>query len=276
MIDTEAFVRNSPFKLTHNDSSDRYNLNNTTPDLLKFQLQEQYRSTMSELHKDALDTTKHHLDDNDNDNTTTTNMNFSNGQTLQDSFSNHLQSQLDSDAIHLSTSTGNLSIYSTTTSTYVEDETDQNQNKLLGENDDANNLDSFISSQLNKPNYLNLKILIENSIFDTNKITQTSILPLNEVRILKQVIDEKQDLQQYLLSKIAISQSFFNDVIVSQDQDIEKELLIKLMIYYLNKLEFGEFKEPQRGLIVENVVLQEFMNIYYRHLVYYHQNQNQY
>ena len=196
MIDTEAFVRNSPFKLTHNDSSDRYNLNNTTPDLLKFQLQEQYRSTMSELHKDALDTTKHHLDDNDNDNTTTTNMNFSNGQTLQDSFSNHLQSQLDSDAIHLSTSTGNLSIYSTTTSTYVEDETDQNQNKLLGENDDANNLDSFISSQLNKPNYLNLKILIENSIFDTNKITQTSILPLNEVRILKQVIDEKQDLQQ--------------------------------------------------------------------------------
>lgn len=229
MIDTEAFVRNSPFKLTHNDSSDRYNLNNTTPDLLKFQLQEQYRSTMSELHKDALDTTKHHLDDNDNDNTTTTNMNFSNGQTLQDSFSNHLQSQLDSDAIHLSTSTGNLSIYSTTTSTYVEDETDQNQNKLLGENDDANNLDSFISSQLNKPNYLNLKILIENSIFDTNKITQTSILPLNEVRILKQVIDEKQDLQQYLLSKIAISQSFFNDVIVSQDQDIEKELLIKLM-----------------------------------------------
>lgn len=169
MIDTEAFVRNSPFKLTHNDSSDRYNLNNTTPDLLKFQLQEQYRSTMSELHKDALDTTKHHLDDNDNDNnnnTTTTNMNFSNGQTLQDSFSNHLQSQLDSDAIHLSTSTGNLSIYSTTTSTYVEDETDQNQNKLLGENDDANNLDSFISSQLNKPNYLNLKILIENSIFD--------------------------------------------------------------------------------------------------------------
>lgn len=48
------------------------------------------------------------------------------------------------------------------------------------------------------------------------------------------------------------------------------------MIYYLNKLEFGEFKEPQRGLIVENVVLQEFMNIYYRHLVYYHQNQNQY
>lgn len=54
MIDTEAFVRNSPFKLTHNDSSDRYNLNNTTPDLLKFQLQEQYRSTMSELHKDAL------------------------------------------------------------------------------------------------------------------------------------------------------------------------------------------------------------------------------
>lgn len=92
--------------MTHNDSSDRYNLNNTTPDLLKFQLQEQYRSTMSELHKDALDTTKHHLDDNDNDNTTTTNMNFSNGQTLQDSFSNHLQSQLDSDAIHLSTSTG--------------------------------------------------------------------------------------------------------------------------------------------------------------------------
>ena len=59
---------------------------------------------MSELHKDALDTTKHHLDDNDN--ITTTNMNFSNGQTLQDSFSNHLQSQLDSDAIHLSTSTG--------------------------------------------------------------------------------------------------------------------------------------------------------------------------
>ena len=32
-----------------------------------------------------------------------------------------------------------------------------------------------------------------------------------------------------MLSKIAISQSFFNDVIVSQDQDIEKELLIKLM-----------------------------------------------
>ncbi|CAX45325.1 conserved hypothetical protein [Candida dubliniensis CD36] len=222
MIDTEAFVRNSPFKLTHSDSSDRYNLNNTTPDLLKFQLQEQYRSTMSELHKDTLDATKDHLDENN------TNMNFSNGQALQDSFSNHLQSQLDSDAIHLSTSTGNLSIYSTTTSTYVEDETEQEQNQnKMGENDE-NNLDSFISSQLNKPNYLNLKILIENSIFDTNKITQNSILPLTEVRILKSAIDEKQDLQQYLLSKIAISQSFFNDV-VSQDQEIEKELLIKIM-----------------------------------------------
>ena len=55
----------------------------------------------------------------------------------------------------------------------------------------------------------------------------------------------------------------------------DPEIINKINDLLPKQIRIWEFKEPQRGLIVENVVLQEFMNIYYRHLVYYHQNQNQ-
>lgn len=217
MIDTDAFVRSSPYKLTHGETSDKFNLNNTTSDLLKFQLQEQYRTTLNDL--------KNNHDANTTINSTVDGeSSFLHSQSMQDFFNNVLQTQIEAGEIRLSSSTGNLSTTSTTTSTYVGDD----NNPLVRavgsgisgddvDEDEDDNLDSFISTKSNKPNYLNLKILIENSIFDSAKI-KSSILDFHALNELKLAIENKQELQQYLLSKITTARSM-NDLVVSEHTD---------------------------------------------------------
>ena len=222
MIDTDAFVRSSPYKLSHGETSDKFNLTNTTSDLLKFQLQEQYRTTLNDLKTNDANTTINSTVDGESS--------FAHSQVLQDSFNNVLQTQIEAGEIHLSNSTGNLSSASTTTSTCVGDYSNNPLGGGVGddneEDEDRDNLDSFISTKSNKPNYLNLKILIENSIFDSTRI-KSSILDFYALNELKAAIENKQELQNYLLSKISTAQSF-NKMIVLES-NVDSNLLIKII-----------------------------------------------
>ena len=196
MIDTETFIKNSPFKVTHNDSNSNYNLTNTTPELLKFQLQEQYRNKMIEM----------------NNNTP---VNSNEMDLLEDSFNLHLQSNLDSGNIRISESLPSLS----STPSYDED---------------GFELDSFILNNSDKPNYLNLKVLIENSMLDTSKINKDSILSLSSLKTLKSNIDDQNDTHEYLLSKITISQQFVSDIVFKlsnndEDDVLDSSLLVKIL-----------------------------------------------
>ncbi|RCK63214.1 hypothetical protein Cantr_10006 [Candida viswanathii] len=221
MIDTDAFVRSSPYQLSHSETADKFNLNNTTSELLKFQLQEQYRATLNDLKTTDANTTTNSTDHESS---------FLHSQVMQDSFNNALQSQIEAGEIHLSNSTGNLSSTSTTTSTYVGDDNKHTQlgNGVAGEDDDEDddNLDSFISTKFNKPNYLNLKILIENSIFDSTKI-KSSILDFHALNEAKAAIENKLELQKYLLSKISTAQNFNNMIV--HEQNVDNSLLVKII-----------------------------------------------
>ncbi|CCG21574.1 hypothetical protein CORT_0A11890 [Candida orthopsilosis Co 90-125] len=193
MIDTQVFNHESPFKQTHNDSANSYNLTNTTPDLVKFQLQEQYRSSLNV----ATEANAHDLPSSSQ-----------NAYPFQDPFNHHLQasSVLYPSLINIP------SLSSTPTST---------------DDDEADNIsiDAFLQSS--KPNYMNLKVLIENAAFDSTQLAKESILPLNEVQKLKHIVEEKVELQQYLLSKIALSQQFINEVVYKED--VESETLLRVI-----------------------------------------------
>lgn len=196
MIDTETFIMNSPFKVSHNDSNSNYNLTNTTPELLKFQLQEQFRNKMIEL-KNSSPVNTNEMD------------------LLEDSFNSHLQSNLDSGNIRISESLPSLS----STPSYDED---------------GFELDSFILNNSDKPNYLNLKVLIENSMLDTSKINKDSILSLSSLKALKSNIDDKKVTHEYLLSKITISQQFVSDIVLKlsnndEDDVLDSSLLVKIL-----------------------------------------------
>ncbi|ODV81362.1 uncharacterized protein CANTADRAFT_45261 [Suhomyces tanzawaensis NRRL Y-17324] len=199
MIDADLFIKNSPFRITHNDSASSYNLANTTPDLLKFQLQEQYRNKLNELKSDA----------------PAGEFNLLNMQFMEDSFNLHLQSNLDRGHITLTESLPSLT-------------------DALVDDDDDDEMDSFILSNSSKPNYLNLKVLIENSILDTSKINKDSILSLAALRSLKLVIEQKKELHQYLVSKITISQQFISSIILKQPEHEELDAALLLKILKLN------------------------------------------
>lgn len=187
MIDAESFMKNSPFQVTHGDEAS-YNLSNTTPELLKFQLQEQYRNKLRDLKGNHVDLP---------------NLSLLNSQFLEGSFNNHLQSVVDDkDQIP--------SLSSTPMSESQDDE-----------------------SLVLKPNYLNLKVLIENSVFETSKINKDSILSLDKIKTLKELIADKNDLKQYLVSRITLSQQFTTNMVLtpekSSDIDLDSSLLLKIL-----------------------------------------------
>ncbi|CAI5757347.1 unnamed protein product [Candida verbasci] len=155
MINSEAFIKNSPFKITHSDASDNYNLTNSTPELIKFQLKLNKSNSNQDL----------------------------NSSILQDSFSMHLKNNV---VPSLSSSTSTL---------YEEDD-----------------VESFVYSKSTRNNYLNLKILIENSVFDSSKL-KDSIISLKEVHEIKNLIEEKKESKEYLLNKVSITQQFINDIV---------------------------------------------------------------
>lgn len=195
MIDTHEFNHESPFKQTHNESTNTYNLTNTTQDLIKFQLQEQYRSALNV-------TSEVNIQDPSSS--------AQNSYPFQDPFNQRLQS---SAALYPSLTNNVPSLSSTPTNTDVDEE------------GDTISLDAFLHSS--KPNYMNLKILVENAAFDSSQLAKESILPIHEIQKLKQKVEEKLELQQYLLSKIALSQQFINEVVYKED--VENETLLRVI-----------------------------------------------
>ncbi|CUM46756.1 uncharacterized protein AC631_02438 [Debaryomyces fabryi] len=196
MIDSDAFMKSSPFQVIHGADSDlNYNLKNTTPDLLKFQLQEQYRNKLSDLNENHHDLP---------------NLNLLYTQFLQGSFNNHLQTNIDQEHISLDADVPSLS------STPIPEAEDEEYTRM----DD------------NKANYINLRVLIENSVFDTSKINKDAILTLPRLKKLKQEIEDKKEFKQYLLSRYGIAQQFFSDIIDSDKQEslkLDAPLLLKFL-----------------------------------------------
>lgn len=232
MIDPDSFLKKSPFQMTHNDSNGRYPLANTTADLLKFQLQQQHRSKVAEFKNEQLDETINHFDP----------------EAIQDSFNIYLQSKLDLGAIKLQQSESQSSpstpqsVFSRHGSDSMANSSDEEEFK---ENETVpKDILDVLKKSNHEPNYLNLRILIENAVFDTSKIDSDAILSLQQVLKLKRAIQDKQNLHQYLLSKISVVQEFINDGIVKPfesmnlneevnnkdlSSEIETKTLVKLM-----------------------------------------------
>lgn len=159
----EESLKRSPFQ-----SQEDYNLSNTTPELLKFQLQEEHKNKIKEL------------EDNEDS-----------GIINESNYSLYLQNKLDE---------GDISI--------------EEISSLIS---DSSNEDE------DKPNYLNLKILIENSAFENSKLSKTSILSIKSLNHLKDSIEEKTHLKDYYTSKLAISKKFLTL------KDMNDEDLIKVL-----------------------------------------------
>ncbi|CUM63257.1 uncharacterized protein PRCAT00000828001 [Priceomyces carsonii] len=198
MTDPGTFAKGSPFKVTHNKSN--FNLSNTTPELLKFQLQEQNRQNEELLRNGILET------ESDND-----------GYSLRlgDPFNRVLQKKLNLGNITLNAG----SLPSLSSSPLSWDENDEFE------------IDKFVWQNSEKPNYLNLRILIENSIFDTNKIKKDSILSLATLKKLKTIRDEKENIRNYYASKISISQQFVSNIVANLENSdaLDKNLLLKIL-----------------------------------------------
>lgn len=193
MLDAGTFMKSLPFQVAH--GQDNYNLANTTPELLKFQLQEQYRSRLRDL-KDS------HSDQGQ--------LALLNTLFLEGSFNTHLQSSIDAGMPSLEAPT-------------------QASTPPSSDEDD-------VFADCNTPsaaNYLNLKVLIENSVFDTSKINRDAVLSLLALRNLKTLIADKRDLKNYLLSRIAISQQFCLSLVLNpehqQELDLDPQLLLKIL-----------------------------------------------
>lgn len=190
MITSEQVLKGSPFQTNNN-----YNLNNTTSELLKFQLQEEHKNKTQEIGMN--EDVAHH-----------NNPQVLSGDVFNSSFNNHLQSKLDDGEITIEEIP---SLISTPSS----------------ETDDIDNSDALINHQNNTGlNYLNLKVLIENSIFEISKINKDQIYSLDSLRGLKNLLEEKKDLKNYYLSKLSISKQFISKVI---DENLDSSVLIKIV-----------------------------------------------
>lgn len=195
MIDPETLGRSLPFAMAHGDALFNYHLDQTTPDLLKLQLHDHYRTKLQELK----------LFDNDD-------LHLLNGQFVDLQFNIHLQQQLDSGEIALGVPLLTL--------------------LLSLDDDDQFDLDEFVDKASTNPNYMNLKVLIEHLLFDTHKLTKDAILLLAALNQLKQHLQTKRDLQGYLLNKMTVLLQFIR-LIVDQ-QLLDAALLLKILKLYLD------------------------------------------
>lgn len=187
MLDPESFAKNSPFQLAH---AHHYNLANTTPELLKFQLQEQSRfpSALAPLLMDA-------------------------------EYDSHLRAALNDSKIT------------------VDDDLDENDEFLRDGVSGASTPSSEVSEPLRAvqedggANYMNLKVLIENSVFDASKTSVTSVLSLHKAKQLKRAIADKKEHREYLEQRIAISNQFCSTLLGSPGADasqMDASLLLKI------------------------------------------------
>lgn len=187
MIESDALLKNSPFQ-----TESTYHLSNTTPELLKFQLLEEHKSRIEQILND----------DTSNEAEYTYNEDY-----LNSSFNNHLQLKLDEGDLLIDELP---SLISTPTSAKSE-ESDTSMDE---------------SNQSKRLNYLNLKVLIENCVFEISKISKKSIISLNSIKKIKNLIEEKSELKNYYLSKLSISQQFINNLV---DEDIDSTIIVKIV-----------------------------------------------
>lgn len=193
-------------------------MKNTTPELLKFQLQEQYRNKLSDLHENHHDLP---------------NLNLLYTQFLQGSFNNHLQTNIDQEHITLEAEVPSLS------STPITD----------------NEEEGYITIGDNKANYINLRVLIENSVFDTSKINKDAILTLPRLKKLKQEIEDKKEFKQYLLSRYGISQQFFTEMLNTDKQE-SLNLDAPLLLKFLKLNNYLQQQLLQVSEYLDNLILQ--------------------
>lgn len=186
-------MKNSPFQLSHGE---QYNLSNTTPELLKFQLQEQSRIDMD---------SEHSLQP----------------LLMDSSFNTHLQNAL----LHNTVS--------------VDDEPDGSDEfsraePLTGVSTPSSDISEpwKVVTELGTSNYLNLKVLIENSVFDTLKMSPKSVLSLHKVKKLKLLIADKQEHKEYLEQRISISNQFCSTLLANSEStpsELDSGLLLKIL-----------------------------------------------
>lgn len=177
-------MKNSPFSVAHGD---QYNLLNTTPDLLKFQLHEHNREGSPTVPVQLL-------------------------------FSLYLQQTLSSNSIGEDSDDSD------------NDRTSQ-ENGLLAvstPNTETSENREFLASS---SDYLNLKVLIENSVFDTLRVSPKAIMSLERTKQVKELIADKLELRDYLQDKIAVSNQFCSTLMFNDEPkpDLDINLVLKIM-----------------------------------------------
>ncbi|KAI3403651.2 PEA2 [Candida oxycetoniae] len=201
MIEPESFIANSPYSQTHGNSLDKFNITNTTSELLKFQLQEQHRTSLAKAQN---------LDKEESDI-----LNYGTN-IFHNSFNGHLQERIECGSISIHS----LSSLSSSGTPSNGDELVYNEDEREEEKEEKQEaLEAVLQRQSKNPNYLNLKILMENSIFDASLIGKNAIMPLHNLEQVKSTISDKTDLQHYLLSKIFLTSQFINQV-TNEDSDL--------------------------------------------------------
>lgn len=193
--------------------SDNYKLANTTHELLKFQLQEQARPD-SGLELYVL-------------------------SLLMDGFDNssfHAEKSPKDDA-----------------ETHSDDSFDDSD--ISGVSTPLSDISSSWKDAADKDprSYLNLKVLIENSVFDTSKMSQKAVLPLHKVKKLKQQISDKQEQKDYLTERITVSSQFCSTLLSNSETsegDLDPQLLLKILKQTVNlQLELMTVTQDLEGLI---------------------------
>lgn len=190
-------MKNSPFQRSHTDN---YNVGNTTQELLKFQLQEQSR-TGSALEQPLLS------------------LQLGNEQ------SNFLQSVL----------------FDKSFKDDIDGPSDESfdESDVSGISTPSSDVSSSWKAAAEKDprTYLNLKVLIENSVFDTSKMSHKAVIPLHKVKKLKQKIAEKQEQKDYLTERISVSSQFCSTLLTKPDTsetDLDPKLLLKILKQNVN------------------------------------------
>lgn len=197
MLDPDSFMKNSPYQLKHTDN---YNLANTTHELLKFQLLEQARNE-SGSEQPVLSLLLDGFEGNILQHGNLSKLEKDDAETRSD------ESFDDSDLSGISTPSSNIST----------------PLKAVADRDPRS--------------YLNLKVLIENSVFDTSKMSQKAVIPLHKVKKLKQQIADKQEHKDYLTERISISSQFCSTLLSKADtseDELDPKILLKILKQSVN------------------------------------------
>ncbi|CAK9440286.1 uncharacterized protein LODBEIA_P43860 [Lodderomyces beijingensis] len=175
---------------------DTFNISNTTNGLLKFHLQEEHRSTMNKLQNQNRATSNEYT------------------HVYQDSLNALLQTRLDRGSLFMSSLPSLTSAFTDPDPEDEEEIDDDDEEEGGGE---QNSLDRFLSRESKDPNFLNLKILIENSLLDASRLEENSIMSLGHLELVKKSILEKSELQHYLYTKLNLAHEFVKSVLLPSD-----------------------------------------------------------